>query len=192
MQKTRKGYYHWFASWKIVFLTNQCTMIYTVFDKVFVFSHPFWDKVLPFHTPFETKLLPFHTPKNCTWEIENAPPQQQEQRFPLRRRKKGNSETTRSTYAIRVGCEKSFFFVEKKRLSRHMADFFIGESIVRKSRQFMAYFFGESIMRNWQTKIAAQTTPRSVHFCLLRACEAQTMALSKLLLVLGRGSFFFR
>ncbi len=39
-ERTRKGYFHWSAAWKIVFLT----------------------KFLPFHTHFETKFLPCHTP----------------------------------------------------------------------------------------------------------------------------------
>ncbi len=86
-----------------VFLTNQITMMLTVFafsrqfkakflpfptpfetkflpfhtpfeSKYLFFHTPFETKFLPFHIPFETKFLPFHTQKNCTWEIEKLSP----------------------------------------------------------------------------------------------------------------------
>ncbi len=49
LRKTRKGPFHWFAAWNIVFLTNQWPMMHTVF----AFLHPFKTQFLSFHTPFE-------------------------------------------------------------------------------------------------------------------------------------------
>ncbi len=65
-KNTRKGCIHWSAAGNMVALTNQWTMMYTVF----AFLHPFKTKFLPFHTPFETKFATFHTPKNCTSAVE--------------------------------------------------------------------------------------------------------------------------
>ena len=90
-------------------------MIYTVFDKVFVFSHPFWDKVLPFHTPFETKLLPFHTPKNCTWEIEKCPPNNNKNNaFLFAAEKKGTAKPRGPLMLFGSGVRNPFFLSKRK------------------------------------------------------------------------------
>ncbi len=79
--QTRKGSFHWSAAWKIVFLTNQCTVMHTVFafshpfwDKIFAFSHPFWDKVFAFSHPSWDKVFHFHTPKTEHGKMKNGPP----------------------------------------------------------------------------------------------------------------------
>ena len=88
----RKGSFHWYVAWNIVFLDKSVQYVAHSFclftpllrkvfsfsrplwDKVFTISHHFSDKVFAFSHSFWDKVFPFHTPKNCTWKNEKWSP----------------------------------------------------------------------------------------------------------------------